>query len=243
MHADIMIIIAITAVIQSLFGAGILLFGTTLLLLLDYPFIDVLTLLLPVSLAVNLMQIFQHHSHIDFNFYRKVLLLSMPPISVFLFLITHVRFNIGLIIGPFLLLIAAKEFSVAANRAINRLMQNQSIYFVMMGVVHGISNLGGSLLTAIVHHHNYPKDMARATVAACYSTFACVQLLTLWLFEQEQINLASNESLIYMTVAVLIFGLTNETVYSQINKEKYQRIFAIFLAASGIILLSKSLSA
>ena len=37
---------------------------------------------------------------------------------------------------------------------------------IVMGVVHGLSNLGGSLLTAIVHHKNYEKDVARVTVAA-----------------------------------------------------------------------------
>lgn len=243
MQAEILIIIAVTAIVQSLFGAGILLFGTPLLLLLGYPFVDVLSVLLPVSLAVNLMQIAQHRSQIDYIFYRKVLLLSMPPIAMFLFLITHVRINIGLIIGPFLLLIAAKEFSATARRIIDRLMQYQSGYFVIMGVVHGISNLGGSLLTAIVHHNHYPKDLARATVAACYSTFAGVQLLTLWLFNSAQITPASNENLIYMTIAVLIFGITDETVYVQLDKEKYQRIFALFLAASGIMLLLKALGA
>jgi len=65
MAADIMLIVAVTSVIQSLFGAGILLFGTPLLLLFGYEFIDVLIVLLPISLAINLMQIIQHHAHIE----------------------------------------------------------------------------------------------------------------------------------------------------------------------------------
>ncbi len=41
-------------------------------------------------------------------------------------------------------------------------------------------------MTAVVHHRNYEKDVARVTVAASYGTFAVVQLLTLWLFSQLQ---------------------------------------------------------
>src|SRR5450759_2257157 len=119
MTANIMLIVAVTSVIQSLFGAGILLFGTPLLLLFGYEFVDVLILLLPISLAINLLQIVQHHAHIDFAFYRKVLLLTLLPIAVFLFLVTHLRINIG----PFLLLIALKEFSTTIARILDRMMQ------------------------------------------------------------------------------------------------------------------------
>ncbi len=71
MATHIMLIVAVTAIIQSMFGAGILLFGTPLLLLFGYEFVDSLIVLLPISLAINLLQIVQHHTHIDFAFYRK----------------------------------------------------------------------------------------------------------------------------------------------------------------------------
>jgi uncharacterized membrane protein YfcA len=161
---------------------------------------------------------------------------------VFLFLVTHLRINIGLIIGLFLLLIALKEFSAAIARIIDRMMRYEAAYFVVMGVVHGLSNLGGSLLTAAVHHRNYEKDVARVTVAASYSTFAVVQLLTLWLFSQRQSAVPVYENLIYLTVGVMIFLLTDAMVYAQIDRDKYQRIFAVFLAFSGLVLVLKSLS-
>ncbi len=84
MPLEIMLTVAVTSVIQSLFGAGVLLSGTPLLLLSGYEFVDVLFVLLPISPAINLLQIVQHHAHIDFAFYRKVLLLTLPPIAVFL---------------------------------------------------------------------------------------------------------------------------------------------------------------
>lgn len=219
MPPEIMLTVAVTSVIQSLFGAGVLLFGTPLLLLFGYEFVDVLIVLLSISLAINLLQILQHHAHIDFAFYRKVFLLTLPPIAVFLFLVTHLRINIGLIIGLFLLLIALKEFSTSIARIIDRMMHYEKAYFVVMGVVHRLTNLGGSLLTAVVHHRNYEKDVARVTLAASYGIFAVVQLLTLWLFSQRQSDVPVYENLIYLTVGVMIFLLTDAMVYAQIDRD------------------------
>ncbi|MFZ2171668.1 MAG: TSUP family transporter [Methylococcaceae bacterium] len=241
MPPEIMLTIAVTSVIQSIFGAGVLLFGTPLLLLFGHEFVDVLIVLLPISLVINLLQIVQHHVHIDFAFYRKLVLLTLPPIAVFLFLVIHLPINIGLIIGPFLLLIALKEISTTIARIIDRMMRYETAYFIVVGVVHGLSSLGGSLLTAIVHHKNYEKDVARVTVAASYGTFAVVQLLTLWLFSQRQIDVPVYDNIVYLTVGMMVFLLTGAMFYAQIDREKYRRIFAVFLAFSGLVLILKSL--
>ena len=240
MTTHIMIIIAMVSAIQSMFGAGVLLFGTPLLLLFGHEFVDVLVLLLPISIAINLLQIQQHHAHIDFSFYRKIVFLTLPPIALFLFLVTHVRINIGLIIGPFLLFIALKEFSTAIASVINRMMRYETAYFISMGVVHGLSNLGGSLLTAFIHHKDYPKDVARVTVAASYATFAVIQLLTLWLFNGQQIHVPVYDNMIYLSVGSLVFVYIDAVFYAQVEAEKYRRIFALFLALSGLVLIVKA---
>lgn len=242
MPVDIMLTVVVTSIVQSIFGAGVLLFGTPLLLLFGYDFVDVLIVVLPISIAIDLLQIAKHHAHIDVSFYRNVLLLTLPPIAVFLFLVTQARINIGLVIGAFLLLIALKEISAPVARAIDRLMTYEKAYFVLMGVIHGLSNLGGSLLTAIVHHKDYDKDVARVTVAASYGTFAVVQLLTLWLFRRQQIDVPFADNAIYLVVGALIFVLTDEMLYAQIDSEKYRRIFAGFLAMAGVVLILRAVS-
>lgn len=241
MAVHIMFIIVLTSTIQSMFGVGVLLFGTPLLLLFGHSFIDVLVLLLPISLTINLLQIVQHHTYIDFKFYQKILLLTLPPVAVFLFLVTHWRINIGLVVGLFLLLIALKEFSTLIARAINRMMHYESLYFVMIGVVHGLSNLGGSLLTAIVHHKNYDKHVTRATIAAAYGTFATVQLATLYFFSKQSIHISIYDNMIYLGIGAIVFLLTDATFYAQMDSSKYRRIFAVFLACSGLVLILKAI--
>ncbi|WP_031430440.1 TSUP family transporter [Methylomicrobium agile] len=242
MPVDIMLTVVATTMIQSLFGAGVLLFGTPLLLLFGHGFVEVLVVLLPISIGINLLQIIKHHVHIDFAFYRNVLILTLPPIALFLFLVTHARINISLLIGVFLLFIACKEYSASIAKMLDRMMAFEKTYFLLMGIVHGVSNLGGSLLTALVHHKHYEKDAARVTVAASYATFAAVQLLTLWLFSAQQIDLSINHTAVYLLVGMLVFMLSDEMLYNALDRAKYQRFFAAFLAVSGLTLIVKSLN-
>lgn len=65
------------------------------------------------------------------------------------------------------------------------------------------------------------------TVAASYGTFAIIQLLTLGLFSQRQIDVRIYDNIIYLMVGALIFMLTNEMFYTQIDQEKYRRIFGV----------------
>jgi uncharacterized protein len=240
MSPEILLIVAVTSAVQSIFGAGVLLIGTPLMLLLGYPFIDVLVVLLPISLTINLLKITKYHAHIDTDLLRKVVLLSLPPIAVFLFLVTHVRINIGLIIGPFLLFIACKSISATVEKFLDKLMEYEKLYLLTVGIVHGTSNLGGSLLTALIHHKNYPKDVARVTIAACYGTFAIVQLLTLGIFSRQTIDIPLMGNLIYILVGTVIYELIDATFFSRIEQEKYRHIFAGFLAFAGLVLIGKS---
>jgi hypothetical protein len=177
MPVDILATLLLTTVIQSIFGVGILLFGTPLLLLLGYEFSYTLSVLLPISIAINILQVLKHYSYIDLKLYKNVLLYSIPFIVLFLFIISSIRLNIGLIIGVFLIFVALKSVSPRIETALKVMLRYEKLYLILMGIVHGITNLGGSLLTALAHEKNLPKNNTRATIAICYATFALFQLL------------------------------------------------------------------
>ncbi len=240
MALDIMLTVAATAVIQSVFGVGVLLFGTPLLLFFGYDFIQALTILLPISLSINAFQIAQHHAHIDTDFYKKILIYTIPFVVLFLFLVASSSINIGFVIGLFLLFVGLKSYSPEVERAVEAMVKYEKAYLIVMGIVHGLTNLGGSLLTAIVHSKNYEKDVTRVTVAIAYATFALFQILTL-AFAVETMDIPYAVNGIYLTVGVLIFVLTDAMVYVNIDDERYSKIFAIFLFASGVLLILKSL--
>jgi uncharacterized membrane protein YfcA len=109
-----------------------------------------------------------------------------------------------------------------------------------MGVIHGLTNLGGSLLTAIVHSKGYEKQITRVTVAVSYATFATFQILTL-LVSGYSADIRLSGIGIYLIVGVTIFILTEKIVYMDINNENYSKYFAVFLLLSGVLLCVKSI--
>ncbi len=238
MPVDILLTVVVTAAIQSIFGVGVLLFGTPILLLLGYDFINALSVLLPVSIAINSLQILKHYSYIDRQFYKKVLFYSIPLIVLFLFLISTVKIKIGLLVGGFLILVALKSFFPVVDRQLQKLVRYERSYLAVLGVVHGLTNLGGSLLTAIVHAKDYEKHTTRVTVAVCYASFAVFQLITLFFIGRE-FELSYSDNVSFIQIGVIVFLLTEEIVYSEIKNDRYAQYFAVFLLLSGLLLIIK----
>ena len=239
MPADILLTVVATSVIQSIFGVGVLLFGTPLLLLLGYDFVNALSVLLPISIAINSLQILKHYRYIDAGFYKHVLIYTIPFVVFFLFIATTSTINIGLLIGAFLVFVALKSFFPIVERMLETMVQYEKIYLAVMGLIHGLTNLGGALLTAIVHAKQYDKNTTRVTVAVCYATFAVFQLATL-LVLGSQFELSYSENATFLQIGVIVFLLTEELVYSDIDNNKYSKFFAAFLLASGVLLITKS---
>jgi uncharacterized membrane protein YfcA len=149
MPIDILLIVVSTSVIQSVFGVGVLLFGTPLLLLFGYEFVDALGVLLPVSIAISTLQVLRHYKDVDTEFFKNVLVYSLPLVVLFLLLVTTAKINISLIIGVLLIFVALKNFSRVVDRAFQFIVKYERLYLMAMGLVHGMSNLGGSMLTMV----------------------------------------------------------------------------------------------
>ncbi|MFI3121417.1 MAG: TSUP family transporter [Methylococcaceae bacterium] len=240
MPVDILLTVVATSVIQSIFGVGVLLFGTPLLLLLGYDFVDALGVLLPASIAINALQVIRHYEDVDTKFYKNVLIYSMPLVVLFLLVVTSIKVNISLVIGMLLILVALKNFSATIERALRSVVKYEKIYLMAMGLVHGMSNLGGSMLTVIIYSKHYPKNKTRVTAAASYATVASCQLATL-LFIGSKFTVSVADKISFIQIAVVMFLLTEEILYNGIDNEKYSKIFAVFLFVSGSLLIIKSL--
>jgi uncharacterized membrane protein YfcA len=240
MPIDILLAIIVVSVIQSIFGVGVLLFGTPILLLLGYGFVDALGVLLPVSIAVNALQFVRHYEDLDTKFYKNILLYTAPVVVVFLWLVTTVKVNVGLFIGSVLIFVALKSFLPIIERLLKSIVVYERLYLMIMGAVHGMSNLGGSMLTIIIYAKNYTKDKTRVTAAASYATVATCQLITLLLLG-TQFTIGYADKITFIQIGIIMFLLTEELLYKNIDNEKYSKLFAIFLFISGILLLIKSL--
>ena len=234
------IIIFLLSIIQSLFGVGLLLFGTPILLIIGYEFTEALFLLLPSSLIINAIQISKDYKNIDFVFYKNFLAISIPMVVLFLNLSLSFDLNFNLIVGVVLILIPMKDLLMneKASKNFEILNKYKKISLLIMGALHGITNLGGSILSAIIKEKRYEKIKSRSTIAICYFTFALTQLISLSFLSNDK---ASNHltTLILVLVASLSFLITEKKIFSIIEIETYNKYFSLFLFSTGLLLILK----
>jgi len=232
---DVLVIIVLTSLVQSIFGVGVLLFGTPLLLIADYRFVDALLVLLPVSSAINLMQIIKDRRKIDRLFIRNILIYTIPLVVLALVFVANNTINMSIIIGGFIVIISLSKIVRPINKIIEALFKRTRMYFIVMGIVHGLTNLGGSLLTAKIFHHDHDKLVKRSTIAAAYFMFALFQLITLAMIGESY----SLSYLLYVVAGVVVYIVSENLIFVRIYDALYDRIFAVFLFVSGIVLIVK----
>ncbi|GIS80619.1 MAG: hypothetical protein CM1200mP14_21850 [Gammaproteobacteria bacterium] len=172
-------VILLASVIQSLFGVGVLLLGTPWMLLLGMTFPATLQLLLPISLTISLLQLRRGHQYVDRVLLRGIATLTLPAIVVALLASTRWSPPLEIFVAILVLTFSLQDRVRFIRHGLNQLLRFQRTYLAMMGFVHGASNLGGSMLTALAFGKGLHRDISRATIAAGYTLFAVVQLTTL----------------------------------------------------------------
>lgn len=236
---ETILIIIVTSAIQSLFGVGVLLFGTPLLLLIGNEYLDTLLILLPLSIAINLIQITKDYHFIDIKFYKKVLTITVPFIMIFLLIGITTKINFDFLVGIFLVFVALKDYFPLVKKVLEFIGKYQKLYLALMGMVHGITNLGGSLLTAIVYSKEKQKEITRATIAICYASFGIFQVITLLILEKNDLSLFIN-NINYLLIGIVIYFIIENVIYSKINNQRYSIIFSGFMFLAGFLLIVKN---
>ncbi len=141
-------LISVFCIIQSIFGVGILLLGTPSFILLGYSYFEVLNILLPYSILISLLQIIITKNN-NYLFLKNIFFFSLPPLIIGLIITSYLDkdFEYRYFIAFFLILTSLINLlSFKANKII---FKNLKLSLVFLGGVHGLSNLGGGILTII----------------------------------------------------------------------------------------------
>ena len=237
MTFDILITIFFISLVQSIFGTGVLLFGTPILLILGYNFQYCLIVLLPISVSINLLQIKDDLRKINRKFYKNLLIYCLPAIFLSLSLIDFNPIKINFFIGIFLIFIGLKNTIKSFDRFIAYLLRYEAIYLILMGILHGITNLGGALLSGAIFNKKLSKDSKRVTIAICYLSMGITQIVTLFFKLNENDFKIINFS--YLIFSIAIYFLTKNFLYYKINDERYIQFSDIFLLLMGVALYFK----
>lgn len=230
----IITVILFTSIIQSLVGVGVLLFGTPILLLLGFNYFEVLNILLPISIAINFFQLNKNLSSIDKKLAYNLVTMILPIIAISLTFVTFIQINFTKIIGIFLLFISISNF-LKFNI---KLIVDGKIYLFIMAIMHGLTNLGGSLLTGYISLKEWDKLKTRTNIAFCYLSFAITQLVTLRINDLINFN---GYTPAYIFIGASMYFFANKYLFLRINERKFSKIIPILLLIfGGMLLLVKS---
>jgi hypothetical protein len=225
------------AVVQSIFGVGLLLFGTPTLLLLGLPFELVLAYLLPCSIAVSTLQVITSGG-LTFEPIRRQFLTYTAPAVLFATgaaLLLGSPHQIRAIVGAVLLLTAVLRLSPYQMALARFVRGHMPSLLVTLGLVHGLSNLGGGLLTVIVGSTYADKASIRRHIAFAYGMMASIQLVTVFITARPQVNVLL--MLLLGLLAVVVYLLFGQQVFQRTGQRLYQFGLTGMIMTFGVLLL------
>ena len=225
-----LLIIILLSIFQSVFGIGLLLIGTPTFLLLGYNFFDVLNILIPFSITISLLQII-YSKETNLGFSKKMIIYCIPALILALYILIKNENNINIILLTSLTIVffslvnLSKFKDVVFNRDSDRKI---NISLILLGIIHGFTNLGGSLLTLISANISNNKDLMRYNIASGYLILGIVQLL----FINTFYNTLVPSNLYYLYIHIISFFLA-QYFYKRINSQMFSRVLNIIVLIYG----------
>ena len=235
-------LVVFLSIVQSVFGVGLLLFGTPILLFFNHEFIFALSILLPSSFCISALQIYdgkKEQTTISKNLYY----FCLPAIGIGFWmgnkgLYAHVTEGlVGLILISTTFLRYFPDVQKSLGKAF---IEYNKMFHFLMGLVHGVTNLGGSILSihASTIHNN--KLAVRYCIAYYYIIFSSFQMIVVF-FSLSQPSVLFNH-LGFAAVSCVTYMFLGNFVFRFTNEKLYFHVFSLFMFFCGITIFSKWLT-
>ena len=229
-----LLIVIFCTVIQNIFGVGILVFGTPLLLSLNYDLMTTLGILLPSSLLVSLIQI------------STIKNARFPSTNAF------IQSVCGVVLGAFLLFYFAVPLSVyvitavamllAGGLRLNLVFRSRIYHFLSQpslnfhfinGIFHGFSNLGGILLVLRNNLGHDSKNQSLMNTASIYLIYVLSQISVLCLLGDFEIF--KNGLMVLPVVGLFSFVLGDRPITFLSAKFMDNALGVFFISVSAVL--------
>lgn len=234
------LILFVLSIIQSLFGIGILLFGTPLLLSFGYQYEEVLLFLLPASAAISWSQVWDfRHEKLDQSYRKAFFIFSFPSLFLGILLSSSLNLNyeIKIVIILMLTLTLILRIRVSYFEHLKKLIRNNlRKSLVLMGFIHGLSNMGGSILTPIVSSLYSKKDKVITGVSFSYAFMASFQIIILLFIGKHGFKL---HHLWCPLISLATRYTLGKKVYSFTSEKTYVWLINIFIFINAVLMVIK----
>ena len=144
--------------IQSVIGVGILVLGTPLFLIFGNNIIEIISLLLPISILTSLINViylkFNHKKlkfFIDSETKKKFSMICIPSVVFGIILLNYFQnlINFKYLVSSIILITLVVKY-VYKNAIIYSSKSSKKIILFLIGLIHGLTNSGGSLLSIFI---------------------------------------------------------------------------------------------
>lgn len=230
------------ASIQSIIGVGVLVVGTPLLLLLKYDLIFAISFLLPISIMTSLINLI-----IDFTLKRKIsndinlkyfCIFALPSVFVGLLFLNYLNTKINFNILVSLIILLSIILKNILREVIQSLSNNfKKILLIIIGLLHGLTNSGGTLLSILLIFINSNKYIIRNQLTFFYFLLATIQFVFFAILFREKI-IELNQ--IYLFSIPLCFGvLLGNILLDKINYYFYTKLVYGLASIAALFLILK----
>ena len=229
-------IILVLITIQSIFGVGLLLFGTPSFLLLGYDFANTINILMPVSITISALQFFKSKVS-DRNFIKEYNIFCLPFLLLFLIIALKFKYLLDfkllvalLLIFSSILILNKRKFS-----SFKKIFFKLKKYMLIgIGCVHGLTNMGGSFLA--IHStlvSKNIKEVARYYISYGYLIMGILQFVTVLFISFRILEFSK---LYYIFLAVVIYFPTQK-IFLNINDKKFSKYINLIALTYGVLIL------
>ncbi len=226
------------AILQSIFGIGILFFGTPTLLLLGFPFAETLSVLLPASLAVSAFQVMGAGVP-KCNQVCIYAIWCLIPLAIALLSGLALGWEVKLeaVVASILLIYVVIRLSPRMETVLcGTVRKLPQVWLVAIGTVHGLSNLGGGLLAIFAASRFEEKREVRGNIAFCYMCFAIIQLATLACLRPDVMQF---RQLGYAGLAIVVFVIVDRLVFGSIVNPVFDKILTMVIGCYSALIILK----
>ena len=115
--------------------------------------------------------------------------------------------------------------------------KNMPIYHVFMGLLHGITNLGGALLAVYAKEMHTNKTNIRYVIAYYYLAFNSIQILVLVIFMGYIEIMIANAFTAIVSFGIYIF--VGNRIFNAVSNQFFVNLLTLFILLYGVVILTQ----
>ena len=237
------ILVVSLVIIQSIAGIGVLVIGTPTLLFLNSSIIETMNYLLPISIFTSLLNLLIMKLKTESFYYnldrlKSFFIICIPFVFFGLIILkySHSIINYDYLVSIIIILTLIFRNKISSYLKGVSLKVNKLILMII-GIIHGMTNSGGTLLSILLLNLNKSKKNSRSEITLFYFFLALLQFILFYFI----FGLSENIYKYHLVIIYIVIGTILGNIFLKFTKDILFRRLIFFLAfISSVSLILKN---